>query len=107
VRLGLYKTIADDYKKKNKRDLSLPGKMAASAFSGFVGSLVGNPADLCLVRFQSDSTLPLKERRNYKNVFDALSRIVKEEGLVTLWRGSAPTILRAISMNLGKQIQYF
>ena len=81
--------------------------MGASSFSGFVGSLVGNPADLCLVRFQSDSTLPLNERRNYKNVLDALSRIVREEGLITLWRGSAPTVLRAIAMNLGKISLYY
>lgn len=26
-------------------------RCAASSFSGFIGSIVGNPADLCLVRF--------------------------------------------------------
>jgi len=26
---------------------------------------------------------------------------VKDEGLVTLWRGSAPTILRAIAITIG------
>ena len=103
VRLGLYKTIADNYKRNNGKDLSLFGKMGASAFSGFIGSLFGNPADLCLVRFQSDNTLPPNQRRNYKNVGDALLRIIREEGLVTLWRGSSPTILRAVSMNLGTQ----
>jgi len=50
--------------------------------------------------------LPLNERRNYKNVFDAITRIVREEGLVTLWRGSAPTVLRAIAMNLGQLTTY-
>jgi len=33
-------------------------RVVASSFSGFIGSLVGNPADLCLVRFQADSLLP-------------------------------------------------
>jgi solute carrier family 25 oxoglutarate transporter 11 len=63
--------------------------------------LIGNPADLCLVRFQADGSLPVDQRRNYKNVFDAMGRIVKEEGLLTLWRGSGSTIARAMSMNLG------
>ena len=69
--------------------------------AGFLGALVGNPADLALVRFQSDGSLPVDQRRNYKHVFDAFSRIIKEEGLITLWRGSAPTVLRGMAMNLG------
>lgn len=32
--------------------------------------------------------LPLAERRNYTNVFNALYRICKEEGLFALWRVS-------------------
>lgn len=32
--------------------------------------------------------LPEAERRGYKNVFDALIRITKEEGVFTLWRVS-------------------
>ena len=51
TRLGLYKTISDNWKLKYKRDLTLFEKMQASSFAGFVGSLIGNPADLCLVRF--------------------------------------------------------
>ena len=30
--------------------------------------------------------LPVAERRNYKNVFNALGRICKEEGVLTMWR---------------------
>ena len=81
-----------------------PGEKAvASLIAGFLGSLIGNPADLALIRFQSDATLPPEQRRNYKHVFDAMRRIVKEEGLLSLWRGSGPTVLRAMAMNLGKE----
>jgi hypothetical protein len=45
--------------------------------AGFVGSLVGNPADLALIRMQADARLPVAERRNYKNVVDAFKRITK------------------------------
>jgi len=74
--------------------------------SGALGSFIGNPTDLCLVRFQSDSLLPKKQQRNYKNVFDALFRICKEEGVPTLWRGSVPTMCRAVAMNVGMLVTY-
>ena len=33
---------------------------------------MGSPADLTLIRMQADSTLPMANRRNYKNVADAM-----------------------------------
>lgn len=68
--------------------------------AGGIGSFIGTPCDLALVRMQADSTLPLNERRNYKNVFDAFSRIVSEEGVFSLWYGATPTIARAMSLNV-------
>jgi len=50
--------------------------------------------------------MPKEQRRNYKNVFDALFRIVKEEGILTLWRGCLPTIVRAGAMNMGMLTTY-
>lgn len=77
-----------------------------SSFSGVVAVAVGNPPDICLVRFQTDSMLPPQERRNYKHAFDALFRIAKEEGPSTLWRGSASNAGRAVSMNVGMLATY-
>jgi len=34
-------------------------------------------------------------------VFDAFSRIVSEEGVTALWRGCIPTVVRAVSLNMG------
>jgi solute carrier family 25 oxoglutarate transporter 11 len=105
ARLGLYKYL---YNKRTEAagKVKTWEKAMMSLFAGFVGSLVGNPADIVLVRFQSDSSLPLQQRRNYKHVFDAFVRIVREEGLWTLWRGSGPTIARAMAMNLGMLTTY-
>lgn len=102
ARLGIYRTLF------NKREIVHGGpipfleKVAISMTAGFLGSIIGNPSDLALVRFQSDQTLPVEERRNYKNVFNAFGRIVKEEGLFSLWKGSGPTIARAMSLNAGQ-----
>lgn len=105
ARLGLYKYLYNR-RKEDKGSVKTWEKIGISLFAGFVGSLVGNPSDIVLVRFQSDSSLPANQRRNYSNVFQAFSRIVREEGLWTLWRGSGPTIGRAMAMNLGMLTTY-
>lgn len=37
------------------------------------------------------SRLPIEQQRGYKNVFDAMFRITREEGLLTLWRVGSNT----------------
>ncbi|PSK55151.1 hypothetical protein B9Z65_2540 [Elsinoe australis] len=54
--------------------------IGAASFSGFVGGIVGNPADLANVRMQNDSTLPASQRRNYRNVFSAWISMAREPG---------------------------
>ena len=67
--------------------------------AGALAAFIGNPADLALVRMQADATLPIENRRHYKHVGDALIRIVREEGVLNLWKGAFPTILRASVLN--------
>lgn len=74
--------------------------------AGGIGSIVGTPADLVLIRMQSDSTLPPEQRRNYKNIFDAFGRIVKDEGVLSCWKGCTPTVVRAMALNLGMLVSY-
>lgn len=75
-------------------------------FAGFVGSLVGNPADLILVRMQADKRLPPAQRRNYTSTFNAFTTIVKDEGVLGLWRGATPTVVRAVVLNLAMLATY-
>jgi len=108
LRLGIYFNLSD-YIKDNVNhgeNLTALQKAGASLFAGAFGSFVGNPFDLALVRMQSDSTLPLAERRNYTNVFNAFSRIVSEEGILACWNGSLPTMLRAMSLNVAMLVSY-
>lgn len=55
---------------------------------------------------QADSTLPEDQRRNYKNVFEAFQRIVSEEGILSMWKGGVPTVLRAMSINFAMLVSY-
>lgn len=94
VRLGVFRKLEEKYKPKGFSE-----KLALGASAGFIGSLFGNPAEICLIRMTADGNLPKNERRGYTSVGNALVRIVKEEGITTLWRGSTPTIARAIVVN--------
>jgi len=67
--------------------------------SGGIGSFVGTPSELALVRMSADSKLPPKERRNYQGIGDALSRIANEEGIMGLWTGAKVTVIRAMLLS--------
>jgi solute carrier family 25 oxoglutarate transporter 11 len=90
-RFGVY-----DYLKRASGSLTFAQSVGCGLCAGGFGAVVANPLDLTLVRMQADAKLPMAERRNYKNVVDGVSRILREEGLVTLWKGSSPTCLRAM-----------
>ncbi|GLC44514.1 hypothetical protein PLESTB_000065100 [Pleodorina starrii] len=102
TRLGVFNMMSDELKARNNgKNLPLWQKALAGLSAGGIGALVGSPADLTLIRMQADSTLPPEQRRNYKGVGDAFVRIVREDGVGGLFRGAAPTVVRAMSLNMG------
>ncbi|KAG8296961.1 hypothetical protein J6590_045803 [Homalodisca vitripennis] len=74
--------------------------------AGACGAFVGTPAEVALVRMTADGRLPVEQRRNYSNVFNALIRIMQEEGLLVLWRGAIPTMGRAMVVNAAQLASY-
>lgn len=107
ARLGLHRSFSN-YMLEAQGGGQLPAykSVLSSMASGAIGSFIGNPMDLSLVRMQTDATRPPETRRNYKHVFDALVRIVREEGVLSLWRGSTPTVARAMSVNVGMMASF-
>jgi dicarboxylate transporter 10 len=74
--------------------------------SGFLGGIAGNPADIMNVRMQNDASHPPAERRNYKNAIEGLTRMVKEEGAHSLFRGVWPNSIRAVLMTASQLASY-
>jgi solute carrier family 25 (mitochondrial dicarboxylate transporter), member 10 len=74
--------------------------------SGFLGGIAGNPADILNVRMQNDAALPAAERRNYKHAIDGLFRMVREEGVGSLFRGVWPNSTRAVLMTASQLASY-
>lgn len=85
---------------------SMPVLVAIASTSGFIGGVVGNPADVMNVRMQNDPALPIEKRRNYKNAIHGIVRMSKEEGIASLFRGVWPNSARAVLMTASQLATY-
>lgn len=106
ARLGMFGVMKDFLSSSDGQPLPLHLKAVAGITAGGVGAIVGNPAEVALVRMMADGRAPVEQRRNYTSVFDALGRVTREEGLATLWRGTLPTIGRAMVINVAQLASY-
>jgi len=79
---------------------------AAGSMAGGIAGLVGNPGEIVMVRLQGDFAKPPEKRFNYKHCFDALFRMIREEGVSSLARGVGPNVFRAILMNASQLASY-
>jgi hypothetical protein len=79
-------------------------KLFCGAMGGGAAACIGVPSEVCLVRMSGDQKLAVDDpmRRNYKGVFDAMRRILADEGVAGLWQGAAPTVARAMLLNMGQ-----
>jgi len=96
-RVGIYSYLINADREKGMKT-SFVQTVSYGALSGGIGSFVGTPSEVALVRLSADQRLPPEQRRNYGNVFSCLLRIAKEEGIPKLWTGALPTVLRAIAL---------
>jgi hypothetical protein len=106
TRFGIYLKLKDIFSPKDGKPMPLTQKILLSMLAGAGGAMVGSPADVVLVRMQADGKLPLQQRRNYKNAIDGLIKIIKDEGILKLWRGSGPNTNRAMLMAVGQLASY-
>ena len=107
ARIGLHRTFSDMLLAANdNKPLPFYTKAAGGMASGAIAVCIGTPFDVALVRMQADSMKPKESRRNYTHVFNALSRIMREEGFAKLYSGLAPNVLRGMAMNVGMMACY-
>lgn len=95
-RIGIYSFLLQSQEDPAKASFGL--KMGFGVISGGIGSVAGCPAELALVRMSADAKLPLAERRG-AGVHKVLGAIVAENGVGGMWRGVAPTVVRACALS--------
>ncbi|XP_062368222.1 mitochondrial 2-oxoglutarate/malate carrier protein isoform X2 [Cinclus cinclus] len=106
TRLGIYSVLLERFGGADGTPPPFLAKAAMGMTAGAAGAFVGTPAEVALIRMTADGRLPPGERRGYRNVFDALVRMAKEEGVLTLWRGCIPTMARAVVVNAAQLASY-
>lgn len=104
VRMGAYNSLVERFSVNGKTSFVV--QLGSGLAAGATGAFFGTPAEVTLVRMTADGRLPIDQRRNYKNVFNALARIVSEEGILALWTGCGPTIGRAMLVNMCQLTSY-
>jgi len=108
TRMGLYEVLKEKWREPGSKPGNLPlvKKIAAGLLAGGIGAAVGNPADVAMVRMQADGRLPVAQRRNYTSVADAIGRMVRQEGVTSLWTGSSLTVQRAMIVTASQLASY-
>ncbi|RLV89084.1 Mitochondrial dicarboxylate transporter [Spathaspora sp. JA1] len=107
ARFGIYEWLKDQYIESTNNQK--PGTLVLlpmSMVAGALGGLIGNPADVANIRMQNDNTLPVEQRRNYRNAFDGLYRICRDESPMSLFRGLMPNLVRGVLMTASQVVTY-
>ena len=98
-RFGLFEIFRDKlHEYRGKTDFA--SRVGVGAITGGIAAYISCPMEVCVVRMSNDRTLSVNERRNYTNVFNTATRIIKEEGVMTFWRGSNPFVMRAMMVGV-------
>lgn len=105
MRLGLFSTFEKELTKRahaRGTTLSFGERSLAGVGAGALAAVCGNPTEVVLIRMQADGLKPLSQQARYSSAFDALRRIASTEGILALWKGAGPTLVRAMSINFGQ-----
>lgn len=105
TRFGVYEYLKENYVPVEKQS-SMLYLLPISMISGGVGGVVGNPSDIVNIRMQNDTGLPVGDRRNYKHAIDGVFRIVREEGVNSLFRGLGTNLVRGVLMTSSQVVTY-
>jgi len=94
TRHGLYYHLNQHFAKISP--LASLASVSSAMLAGIIGAVAANPADVVLIRMQSDSHWPPQRQRRYRHVFDGILKIIRKESWRRLWRGCLPTVIRAV-----------
>lgn len=98
ARFGVYESLKDHYAPTSPFIL-----LGFSMVSGLIGGLVGNPADVVNIRMQNDTS---SRNPRYRNAIDGLYKIVKNEGVKSLFSGLGPNLTRGVLMTSSQVVTY-
>ncbi|KAI0203093.1 putative dicarboxylate carrier protein [Astrocystis sublimbata] len=105
VRFGVYEDLKRRYTPDGEKP-SFALLLGLSSFSGFLGGVSGNAADVVNVRMQQEAVLQASQKRQYRNGLDGMIKMARGEGLSSWFRGVWPNSTRAALMNASQLASY-
>ncbi|XP_071537476.1 mitochondrial dicarboxylate carrier isoform X1 [Panulirus ornatus] len=102
TRFAIYEVVKQRMSESSGGSLPFYKRALLAGFAGACGGFVGTPGDMINVRMQNDIKLPADQKRNYKHALDGVVRVVKEEGVLRLFRGASTATFRAVLMTIGQ-----
>lgn len=99
LRIGLYSPFKQALTPGEASDPGLLSKVAAGMGSGAVAAGICNPTDLVKTRMQVAGASP-------KNPLTITAEVIREEGVVGLWKGTTPSMARAALLTAAQCATY-
>jgi len=106
-RMSAYEEIRNQLSRDDKNGFSLWKKVIAGMLAGGLGQLMASPTDLIKTQIQMEGKRRLLGKPpRVTGMTDAFRKILREGGVVGLWRGCWPNVQRAALVNLGDLSTY-
>lgn len=105
ARFGLY-TVLTQQLKSNNTPLTPWNTILCAGVAGGLAGIIGNPAEVILVRMCADGAKPPPQRLHYPDAIRGLAQIARDEGIATFGRGLTATVIRSVLMNVGQIAPY-
>tara|TARA_Y100000741_G_scaffold1444_1_gene1261 strand:+ start:1495 stop:2334 length:840 start_codon:yes stop_codon:yes gene_type:complete len=101
-RISIYENLRENkYLFKNINTNNFAYKFMIGGLSGGISQLIASPCDLLKVRYITNN------KNNIQlSIYNTTLDIIKNNGVLGLWKGSTPNIARAILVNFGELATY-
>ncbi|MED6145179.1 hypothetical protein PIB30_022638 [Stylosanthes scabra] len=107
VQVGSYPILATTAIVANyRKPLSDLQKYYYWTTAGMMSLAFTMPICLAQICMQADATFPTAHRQNYTNVFNALNRVIADEGVLALWRGLGSMSAKYFLLTTGNVSSY-
>lgn len=106
TRFGVYQVQVFSFRKEHNKDPRIQDSMVMASIAGLGGGIVGTPAEVTLLHMTAENNRPKEKQKNYKCATEAMRRIAKEKGVWALWRGTGPSVTKAMVLNLSQLTTY-
>lgn len=106
-RMVAYEEIRNHLCRKDANGFPLWKKVVAGMMAGGIGQFMASPTDLIKTQIQMEGKRRLLGKKpRVHGTMDAFRKIVRQGGIIGLWRGCWPNVQRAALVNLGDLSTY-